>query len=128
MIKFFKNLSPAVIALIALSIISFYWMHQSQKLETEIATLKENYASEMLAVTNAHKIELQRQSSLNDELTRQLFEKQTQITEQLQQLESAIDDAIKKDGNAYNGDGNAYNGIGADSLCIYKRAHGYDCK
>lgn len=128
MIKFFKNLSPAVIALLALSVISFYWMHQSQKLETEIATLKENYASEMLAVANAHKIELQRQSSLNDELTRQLFEKQTQITEQLQQLESAIDDAIKKDGNAYNGDGNAYNGIGADSLCIYKRAHGYDCK
>lgn len=121
MIKFFKNLSPAVIALIALSIISFYWMHQSQKLETEIATLKENYTNEMLAVANAHKIELQRQSSLNDELTRQLFEKQNQITEQLQQLESAIDDAIKKDGTTYNG-------IGADSLCIYKRAYGYDCK
>ena len=121
MIKFFKNLSPAVIALIALSIISFYWMHQSQKLETEIATLKENYTNEMLAVANAHKIELQRQSSLNDELTRQLFEKQNQITEQLQQLENTIDDAIKKDGNAYNG-------IGVDSLCIYKRAYGYDCK
>lgn len=121
MIKFFKNLSPVVIALLALLIINFYLMQQNQKLKTKIATLKENYTNEMLAVANAHKIELQRQSSLNDELTRQLFEKQNQITEQLQQLESAIDDAIKKDGTTYNG-------IGADSLCIYKRAYGYDCK
>lgn len=121
MIKFLKNLSPVMIALFALSVISFYWMQQSQKLEAKIATLKENFTQERLAVANAHKIELQRQSALNDELTRQLIEKQNQITEQLQQLESAIDDAIKKDGAAYNG-------IGADSLCIYKRAYGYNCK
>ncbi|WP_081297916.1 MULTISPECIES: hypothetical protein [unclassified Gilliamella] len=121
MIKFLKNLSPTVIVLFALSIISFYWMQQSQKLESKIATLKENFTQERLAIANAHKIELQRRSELNDELTRKLIEKQNQITEQLQQLESAIDDAIKKDGATYNG-------IGADSLCIYKRAHGYDCK
>lgn len=110
-----------MIAVFALSVISFYWMQQSEKLEAEIATLKEKYTAERLATAIAHKTELQRQSALNDELTRQLIDKQNQITEQLQQLESAIDDAIKKDGVAYNG-------IGADSLCVYKRAYGYDCK
>lgn len=121
MIKFLKNLSPVVIVLFALLVISFYWMQQSQRLEAKIATLKENYTQEKLAVANAHKTELQRQSELNNELTRQLIGKQHEITQQLQQLESAIDDAIKKDGAAYNG-------IGADSLCVYKRAYGYDCK
>lgn len=120
MINFLKNSSPLVFIVI-LSLISFYWAQQNQKLEAKIATLKENFTQERLAVANAHRIELQRQSALNDELTRQLIEKQNQITEQLQQLESAIDDAIKKDGTTYNG-------IGADSLCIYKRAYGYDCK
>jgi uncharacterized protein HemX len=120
MINFLKN-SPLLVVITILSLVGFYWAQQSQKLEAKIATLKENFAQERLAVANAHKIELQRQSALNDELTRQLIDKQNQITEQLQQLESAIDDAIKKDGVTYNG-------IGADSLCIYKRAYGYDCK
>lgn len=121
MVKFLKSLSPTIIVFIALAAICFFYMQQSEKLKTEIVRLKENYAAEQLAVANSHAAELARQSALNDDLTRQLIDKQNEITQQIQQLESAIDDAIKKDGSTYNG-------IGADSLCVYKRAFGYDCK
>ena len=121
MIKCLKSLSPTVVVFIVLVAVSFFYMQQSQKLKTEIVELKEKHTAERLATAIAHKAELQRQAALNDELTQQLIDKQHDITKQLQKLESSIDDAIKKDGAAYNG-------IGADSLCIYKRAFGYDCK
>lgn len=43
-----------------------------------------------------------------------------EIERQRQALEKDINYAIKSDGTAFNG-------IGADSLCLYKRAFGYEC-
>lgn len=111
-------LSLFVIAL--LSFISFYWMQQNANLRGELAQANERFAIERLDTANAYNAELRRQAALNDELTARLIEKQNQITAQLQQLEGVINDAVNTDGS--------YNGIGADSLCVYKRAYGYSCK
>ncbi|MFQ1004755.1 hypothetical protein [Gilliamella sp. CG22] len=121
LISTLRKIPTSLFVIALLSLISFYWMQRSVNLENELAQMSERHTAERLVAANAYNAELQRQAALNDELTRQLIDRQNQITTQLQQLESSIDGAIKNDGNIYNG-------IGADSLCVYRRAYGYNCK
>ena len=120
LISTLRKIPPSLFVIALLSLISFYWMQQNANLRGELAQANERFAIERLDTANAYNAELRRQAALNDELTARLIEKQNQITAQLQQLEGVINDAVNTDGS--------YNGIGADSLCVYRRAYGYNCK
>lgn len=120
LISALRKIPPSLFVIALLSLISFYWMQRSVNLENELAQMSERHTAERLVAANAYNAELQRQAALNDELTRQLIDRQNQITTQLQQLEGMINDAVNTDGS--------YSGIGADSLCVYRRAYGYNCK
>lgn len=120
LISALRKIPPSLFVIALLSLISFYWMQQNANLRGELAQANERFAIERLDTANAYNAELRRQAALNDELTARLIEKQNQITAQLQQLEGVINDAVNTDGS--------YNGIGADSLCVYRRAYGYNCK
>ncbi|MFQ1041420.1 hypothetical protein [Gilliamella sp. CG16] len=120
LISALRKIPPSLFVIALLSFISFYWMQQNANLRGELAQANERFAIERLDIANAYNAELRRQAALNDELTARLIEKQNQITAQLQQLEGVINDAVNTDGS--------YNGIGADSLCVYRRAYGYNCK
>lgn len=120
LISTLRKIPPSLFVIALLSLISFYWMQQNANLRSELAQANERFAIERLDTANAYNAELRRQAALNDELTARLIEKQNQITAQLQQLEGVINDAVNTDGS--------YNGIGADSLCVYRRAYGYNCK